>query len=67
MLVTALIIILLINIINALFMGKQYWNLKRNKASDKRYEELVDSMMRIDKFIIPLSLVLLVVIYFIQR
>lgn len=67
MILTILIILLLINILPALYFGKKYLNLKKNESVDKEFERLSDSMMNADKVIIPLSIIIILIPYFIQN
>lgn len=66
MLLAILIIFLLINALPALYFGKKYFNMKKNKASDNDFEKLSESMMKSEKIIIPVSIILVLVLYFIQ-
>lgn len=64
---TILIIFLLINAFPAFYFGKKYFKLKRNESEDKDFERLSDSMMNVDKVIIPLSIIIVLVIYFMEK
>ncbi|RIL76911.1 hypothetical protein BUY37_03005 [Staphylococcus cohnii] len=63
---TILIIFLLINLLPALYFGEKYSALKQKTASNQDFEKLSDSMMQIDKFIIPLSVIIVIMLYFIK-
>ncbi|WP_341636335.1 hypothetical protein [Staphylococcus casei] len=67
MLVTILIIFLLINALPSFYFGKKYFNLKKSGSEDKDFERLSDSMMKVDKVIIPISIIIVLIIYFIQK
>ncbi|MGS0645977.1 hypothetical protein [Staphylococcus hominis] len=67
MILTILIIFLLINTLPAFYFGKKYFNLKKNKSEDKDFERLSDSMMNADKIIIPLSIIIVLILYFVQK
>ena len=62
-----LIIFLLINTLPAFYFGRKYLNLKKNKSEDKDFERLSNSMMNADKIIIPLSIIIVLILYFIQK
>ena len=66
MILTILIIFLLINLLPAVYLGKKYRDLKQKNASNQDFEKLSDSMMRIDKFIIPLSVIIVLIFHFIK-
>ncbi|MGX0019510.1 heme/copper-type cytochrome/quinol oxidase subunit 2 [Staphylococcus hominis] len=67
MILMILIIFLLINALPAFYFGIKYLNLKKNKSEDKDFERLPDSMMNADKIIIPLSIIIVLIIYFVQK
>lgn len=67
MILMILIIFLLINALPAFYFGIKYLNLKKNKSEDKDFERLSDSMMNADKIIIPLSIIIVLILYFIQK
>ncbi|AJP25919.1 hypothetical protein UC17_10665 [Staphylococcus epidermidis] len=62
-----LIIFVMINVLPAFYFGKKYFNLKKNKSEDKDFEKLSNSMMNADKIIIPLSIIIVLILYFIQK
>ncbi|OEL02801.1 hypothetical protein AST12_08410 [Staphylococcus succinus] len=64
---TILIIFFLINALPAFYFGKKYFNLKKNKSEDKDFERLSDAMMNADKIIIPLSIIIVLILYFVQK
>ncbi|WP_210137543.1 hypothetical protein [Staphylococcus sp. GDH8C109P] len=66
MILMILIIFLLINLLPALYFGKKYSDLKKKTASNQDFEKLSDSMMHVDKFIIPLSIIIVIMLYFIK-
>ena len=67
MILTILIIFLLINVLPAFYFGKKYFNLKKNKSEDEDFERLSDSMVNADKIIIPLSVIIILILYFVQK
>ncbi|PTI72265.1 hypothetical protein BU064_14390 [Staphylococcus succinus] len=67
MLVTILIIFLMINALPSFYFGKKYFNLKKSGSKDKDFERLSDSMMKVDEVIIPTSIIIVLIIYFIQK
>ena len=67
MILTILIIFLLINVFPAFYFGKKYFNLKKNKSEDEDFERLSDSMVNADKIIIPLSVIIILTLYFVQK
>ncbi|MCT1471400.1 hypothetical protein M3B05_10590 [Staphylococcus hominis] len=67
MILTILIIFLLINVLPAFYFGKKYFNLKKNKSEDEDFERLSDSMVNADKIIIPLSVIIILTLYFVQK
>ncbi|MBF7018131.1 hypothetical protein [Staphylococcus durrellii] len=66
MMLTILIIFLFINGLPALYYGKKYFSLKKNKASDKEFKNLSESMMKSERIVLPVSIILLLVLYFIN-
>ena len=67
MILTILIIFLLINVLPAFYFGKKYFNLKKNKSEDEDFERLSDSMVNADKIIIPLSVLIILTLYLVQK
>ncbi|MCG7338513.1 hypothetical protein MHZ36_04360 [Staphylococcus sp. ACRSN] len=67
MVFSILIIFLLLNILPAIYYGKQYFDLKKKKSSDKEFKKLTDSMMNADKLLIPISIITVLILYFIQK
>ena len=67
MILMILIIFLLFNALPAFYFGRKYLNLKKNKSEDKDFERLSNSMMNADKIIIPLSIIIVLIIYFVQK
>ena len=67
MILMILIIFLLINTLPAFYFGRMYLNLKKNKPEDKDFERLSNSMMNADKIIIPLSIIIVLIIYFVEK
>ena len=67
MILMILIIFLLINVLPAFYFGKKYFDLKKHKSDDKNFERLSKSMMNADKIIIPLSIIIVLIIYFVQK
>ena len=67
MILMILIIFLLINTLPAFYFGRKYLHLKKNKSEDKDFERLSNSMMNADKIIIPLSIIIVLILYFIQK
>jgi heme/copper-type cytochrome/quinol oxidase subunit 2 len=66
MLLTILFIFLLVNVVAALYFGKQYFALKKRKAPDREFKALTASMMRADYIIIPISIILILLVYFLN-
>lgn len=67
MILTILIIFLLINLIPALYYGKIYFDLKKAKAPDKKFKQLSDSMMKSERITLPISIIILLLLYFIDN
>lgn len=65
MLLTILIIFLLVHTFPAFYFGKKYIELKINKSSDKEFKRLSESMINADKVIIPISIIIVLILYFI--
>ncbi|WP_278926154.1 hypothetical protein [Staphylococcus auricularis] len=63
MLLTILIILIVINLIPAIYFGIEYFKLKRAHASEQKFEHLTANMMRADSVIIPIMLLLVVLLY----
>ena len=50
----------------ALYFGKKYSDLKKKNTSNQDFEKLSDSMMHADKFIIPLLVIIVIMLYCIK-
>jgi heme/copper-type cytochrome/quinol oxidase subunit 2 len=66
MLLTILFIFLLVNVVAALYFGKQYFSLKKRKAPNREFKALTASMMQADYIIIPISIILILLVYFLN-
>jgi hypothetical protein len=66
MLLTILFIFLLVNVVAALYFGKQYFALKKRKAPDRKFKALSASMMQADYIIIPSSIILILLVDFLN-
>ena len=59
-----LLIILIVNLGEALYLLKKIWDLKRIKAPDSEYKKLVDSVAPVMKYTLLVSFLVLVIFYF---
>ncbi|KDE95329.1 hypothetical protein CM54_10100 [Staphylococcus sp. TE8] len=66
MMITILIVFLLLHLLPAIYLGIKYFKLKNNNASDKEFKNLSKSMMRAESIIIPISILLMLLLYFIK-
>ena len=64
--ITILIVFLLLHLLPAIYFGIKYFKLKNKKASDKEFKNLPKSMMRAESIIIPISVLLMLLLYFIK-
>ena len=64
--ITILIVFLLLHLLPAIYFWIKYFKLKNNNASDKEFKNLSKSMMRAESIIIPISILLMLLLYFIK-
>lgn len=63
---TILIVFLLLHLLPAIYFGIKYFKLKNNNASDKEFKYLSKLMMKSESIIIPISIFLMLLLYFIK-
>lgn len=66
MLIIVLFIVLIVNLGEALYLIKKCWDLKKRKATDSEYKKLVDSVTPIMKYTLIISVLILVISYFVD-
>ncbi|MDH9948340.1 hypothetical protein PZM39_11565 [Staphylococcus epidermidis] len=64
--ITILIIFLLLNLLPAIYYGQKYFALKKKNASDKEFKQLSKSMIKSERIILPISILLMLLLYFIK-
>ena len=62
MIVTILILILIVNLLEALYLGIKCWELKKRNAADKEYKKMVDNLSPLMSVTFIISIIILVIL-----
>ncbi|MEB8209456.1 hypothetical protein BU065_13105 [Staphylococcus succinus] len=65
MIVTILILVLIVNLLEALYLGIKFRELKKRNAADKEYKKLVDKLSPLMFVTFIISIVILVILWII--
>lgn len=65
MIVTILILILIVNLLEALYLGIKFRQLKKGNAADKEYKKLVDKLSPLMSVTFIISIIILVILWII--
>ncbi|MDG0822503.1 hypothetical protein ACP3TN_09815 [Staphylococcus sp. IPLA37011] len=60
MIITILIIVLLVNLLEVLYLLTKCWHLKKNNVPDKEYKKMIDKVAPILSWTMIISVILLV-------
>ncbi|WP_241955480.1 hypothetical protein, partial [Staphylococcus chromogenes] len=66
MIITILLIILIINLLEALYLGVKCWRLKKQNAADKEYKKMVDKVAPLMSITFVISVIVLVISWIIS-
>ncbi|WP_341636333.1 hypothetical protein [Staphylococcus casei] len=65
MIVTILILILIVNLLEALYLGIKFRQLKKGNTADKEYKKLVDKLSPLMSVTFIISIIILVILWII--
>ena len=66
MIITILLLVLIINLLEALYLGIKCWGLKKRNAEDKEYKKMVDKVAPLMSVTFVISIIILVVSWIIS-
>lgn len=66
MTITILTLLLIVNLLEALYLGIKMWGLKKRKAPDMDYKIMVDKVRPLMTVTLILSIIILIIIWIIE-
>jgi len=66
MIITILLLVLIVNLLEALYLGIKYWGLKKRNAADKEYKKMVDKVAPLMWVTLVISIIVLVISWIIS-
>lgn len=66
MIITILTLVLIINLLEALYVGIKMWGLKKRKAPDKDYKIMIDKVTPLMTVTLILSIIILITTWIVE-
>ncbi|MDU9418925.1 hypothetical protein RCL10_10495 [Staphylococcus lloydii] len=66
MTITILTLLLIVNLLEALYLGIKMWGLKKRQAPDRDYKIMVDKVRPLMTVTLILSIIILIIIWIIE-